>query len=52
LGCLPRSLLKCVEAKEEALKMEALHLNLQRLKYTKYMSCSLSEDSNCFILKE
>lgn len=37
MGCLPRSLLKwgdCVEAKEDALQMEALHLNLQRLKYT------------------
>lgn len=35
-GCLPRSLLKwgdCVEAKE-ALQMEALHLNVQRLKCT------------------
>lgn len=37
MGRLPRSLHKwedCVEAKEEALQMETLHLNLQRLKCT------------------
>lgn len=37
MGCLPKPLLKwgdCVEAKEEALQMDALHLNLQRLKCT------------------